>query len=157
MAEFITFLLAPIGYAGLTITAVVAARSHVPLLFWRGVATIIVAHVVLVWAVRYEGQVSEATRNGYIGFVLFHGTLAAIVASTVLHERLARPLILASFVTVTIGALAAVFSYEIVANYRIPVALCAILGSIGLIHAYRVRQHLWGSDAQRQDLRRSNL
>ena len=157
MAEFITFLLAPVGYAGLTITAVAAARSHVPLRFWRGVAIVIATHVALVWSVRYEGQLSEATRNGYVGFVLFHGALVAILISTVLHERLARPLILGAFVAVTIGALAAVFLYEIVANYRIPVVLCAMLGSIGLIHASRVRQRLWESDAPREDLRRSNV
>jgi hypothetical protein len=140
VAEFITFLLAAIGYAGLTMAAVFAARGHVPVLFWRSVAAVILMHVVLVWVVRYEGQLSEAIRNGYVGFVLFHGALLAILASVVLPDRLARPLIMGAFAVVTVGALGAVFRYEVVAQYRIPVVLCAILGSAGSIRAYRSQQ-----------------
>lgn len=140
MAEFITFLLAPIGYAGLTITAVAAAQGRIPVRFWRGVAAVILVHVVMVWIVRYEGQLSEATRNGYVGFVLFHGALLAILASAVLHDSLARPLILGAFGIVTVGALGAVFRYEEVALYRIPVVLCAVLGGAGWVRASRAQR-----------------
>ena len=63
MLERITFLLAVIGYAGLTTTALLAALRRLPVVFWRGVALVIVSHVVLVWMVRYDWQLASATRN----------------------------------------------------------------------------------------------
>ena len=140
MLEFITFLLAPIGYAGLTLIAVKAARGAVPVGLLRGVAVVILIHVLLVWIVRYEGQFSEATRNGYIGFVLFHSTLVAIVASVFVGERLARRLIVVAFGIVTLGAVGAVFRYDVVAIYRLPVVLCAILGIVGLTRVYWLKR-----------------
>ena len=140
MLEFVTFLLAPIGYAGLTFTAVRAADGRSPGTLWRGVVAVILTHVILVWAVRYEGQLSEATRNGYAGFVLFHGALLAILASLVVRERVARLLIIGAFGVVTIGALGAVARYEEVALYRVPVVVCAVAGSAGLVRAYRLRR-----------------
>ena len=137
-AEFITFVLAPIGYAGLTITAVLSARGRLPTALWRAVTIVIMTHVVLVWAVRYEWRLSEATRNGYAGFVLFHGALLAIIASTVLREQLARSLIIVAFGIVTLGAVPAVFRYEVVELYRIPVVLCALAGSAALLDGYRI-------------------
>lgn len=138
--EFITFLLAPIGYAGLTLTAVMAARGRLPRVFWRAVVLVIVTHVTLVWHVRYEWQFSEATRNGYPGFLLFHGALAAILASVVSGERAARMLIIGAFAVVTAGAIGATFRYEVVAMYRIPVLALAIAGAAGLLGAFRARR-----------------
>lgn len=140
MLEFVTFLLAPIGYAGLTLTAVKAARGAVPVILLRSIAVVIISHVILVWVVRYEGQLSEATRNGYVGFVLFHSTLLAILASVFVRERLARRFIVAAFGIVTVGALGAVFRYEVVAIYRVPVIVCATLGIAGLARAYRLER-----------------
>jgi hypothetical protein len=140
MVEFVTFLLAPIGYVGLTITAVQAARGPIPVTLLRAVTVIVLIHVLLVWIVRYDGQLSEATRNGYVGFALFHTTLLAIVASLFVGERLARRLLVAAFGIVTIGALGAVFRYDVVAMYRVPVILCAVLGSAGLVRAYHMRR-----------------
>lgn len=140
MLEFVTFLLAPIGYAGLTLAALKAARGAVPVILLRSVAVVILSHVILVWVVRYEGQVSEATRNGYVGFVLFHVTLLAIVASVFVGERLARRLIVAAFGLVTIGAIGAVFRYDAVSRYRIPVIVLAVVGIAGLARAYRLRR-----------------
>jgi nicotinamide riboside transporter PnuC len=133
--EFVTFLLAVLGYAGLTFTAVAAAWNRFPVTLWRGVAAIIVVHVLLIWSVRYEWQFAEATRNGYAGFVLFHGALLAIVASLMVRESIARWLVWAAFLVVSAGALGAVFIYEEVALYRIPVVVFAIAGSGGLLWA----------------------
>jgi hypothetical protein len=102
------------------------------LTLWRVVAVIIVAHVALVWHVRYGWQFSEATRNGYGGFLPFHGALAAIVVSTVVGEALRRRLLVASFLAVTLGASAAVYRYDVVATYRYPVHAISILGLLGL-------------------------
>ena len=140
MLEFITFLLAPMGYAGLTLIAVQAARGAVPVGLLRGVAVVILSHVLLVWIVRYEGQLSEATRNGYIGFVLFHSTLVAIVASMFVGQRLACRLIVVAFGIVTLGAVGAVFRYDVVAIHRLPVVLCAILGIVGLTRVYWLKR-----------------
>jgi hypothetical protein len=139
MFEQVTFLLAMIGYAGLTATAVVSARGRVPAGLWRAVAAIIVAHVALVWAVRYEWQLAQAVRNGYGGFVVFHGALAIIVLSLATPDVVSRRLILAAFLIVSAGAVAAVFRYEVVAIYRVPVVLCALGGVIGIAAAYRAR------------------
>jgi hypothetical protein len=144
MLEFVTFLLAPIGYAGLTLSAVKAGGGAVPVSLLRGVAAVVLGHVTLVWVVRYEGQLSEATRHGYVGFVLFHSALLAIVASVFVAQRLARRLIVGAFGVVTVGALGAVFRYDVVAMYRIPVVVCAIVGSAALVRAYRVQR---GRDA----------
>lgn len=135
MLERITFLLAVVGYAGLTTTALLAALRRLPIVFWRGVALVIVSHVVLVWMVRYDWQLASATRNGYVGFLVFHGALALIVASLFLRERSARVLVWAAFAVVSLGALGAVFRYDVVAIYRAPVMLAAAVGAGGLARA----------------------
>jgi hypothetical protein len=138
MLERITFLLAVIGYAGLTTTALLAALRKLPVVFWRGVALVIVSHVVLVWMVRYDWQLASATRNGYVGFLVFHGALVLIVASLFLAERSARVFVWTAFAIVSLGALGAVFRYEVVAIYRAPVVLVAAVGAGGLVRAYHL-------------------
>ena len=133
MLEQITFLLAVIGYAGLTATALLAALRNLPVVLWRAVALVIVSHVVLVWMVRYDWQLARATRNGYVGFLVFHGALALIVASLFLAERNARVFVWTAFVVVSLGAVGAVFRYEVVAIYRAPVILIAAIGAGGLV------------------------
>lgn len=135
MLEFITFLLAPIGYAGLTSTTVMAAHGRWPVALWRVTVLVIVVHVALVWHVRYEWRLSEATRNGYAGFVVFHAALIAIVASLAAESRIARRLVTAAFAAVTVGAVAATFKYDVVANYRIPVLAIALVGVAGLAYS----------------------
>lgn len=139
MIEFVTFLLAPIGYAGLTAVAVLAAHGRLPVALWRATAFVIVTHVSLVWHVRYDWQVSEATRNGYVGFVVFHGALLAILVSLGSAFALARRLIIAAFAAVTVGAVGATFRYEVVEIYRIPVLVCAAAGLLGLARAHATR------------------
>ena len=127
-AIFITFLLAMLGYAGLTTVLLLTLRREVPVRLWRGVALVILAHVGMVWTFRYEWDFALAIRNGYAGAVLFHGAFATILASTVAREWLARVLIQIAFVIVSLGALGATFKYHVVFMYRVPVILCAIAG-----------------------------
>jgi hypothetical protein len=131
--EFITFLLAPIGYAGLMAAAVLAVNKRPSPLWLGATVAIIVVHVFLVWHVRYEWQFSEATRNGYTGFALFQGALAAIVLSTAVPAHITRVLLTIAFLVVTVGALAATAEYDVVRAYRIPVIIIAAVGLIGLI------------------------
>jgi hypothetical protein len=140
MLEFVTFLLAPIAYVGLAIAAVRAVQRRPSRTLQRAVAVVAVAHVALVWSVRYGLQLSAATRNGYAGFLLFHTVLLAIVTSAFVAERIARPLLVTAFGIVTLGALGAVFVEPMVAIYRIPVILIALGGAIGLARAYRARR-----------------
>lgn len=143
MLEQLTFLLAPVGYAGLTVTAV--AYGRLPLLFWRATVLVIMAHVSLVWHVRYDWQFAQAARNGYAGFMLFHLALLMIIASAFARDALRRRLVWIAFGVVTLGALGAVFKYEIVARYRLPVIVCAVAGILALAHAYRRRRLTSGS------------
>lgn len=131
-AIFITFLLAIVGYFGLTSVTVLSVHERVPVGLWRGVAAVIVVHVAMVWTYRYGWDLGLAVRNGWAGFAMFHGALAMILASTVAPERAARWLIHLSFLIVTLGALGATFLYEVVAIYRIPVVLCALVGTAAL-------------------------
>lgn len=136
MLVFVTFLLAIIGYAGLTAAAVAAAWGRLSLPPWRAVVAVIVTHVIMVWGVRYQWEFSEATRDGYGGFVLFHGALLAILASAVAPVHAARWLIWAAFLIVTLGAVAATFTEEVVGIYRIPVLLLAVTGLAGMVWGY---------------------
>lgn len=132
--EFITFLLAPIGYAGLTLITVMAWHGRtVPLL--SGVTvSIIVLHVLMVWHVRFAWRYSEATRDGLAGFLVFHGALLAIVASTLVAPNVERILLAVGFLVVTFGAIAATAEYEVVRHYRWPVIAIAVAGIIGLLY-----------------------
>jgi hypothetical protein len=138
--ETLTFLLAVAGYAGLTTAAVLAARGRLPRALSLVVALVVATHVVLVWAVRYDWSFSQATRNGYTGFVIFHVALALIVASVFVPARVARALVLTAFPIVSVGALGAVFRYDVVAVYRAPVVLLAVTGFAGLLMAWWFRR-----------------
>lgn len=142
MLEHITFLLAFIGFVGLTVTAGITAHSRLPARLWRVTAAVILVHVVLVWMVRYEWRLAEATRNGPGGFLLFHGALAMIVASLLVAERHARILVWMAFAIVSAGAIGAVFRYDVVALYRAPVLVTASAGAVMLARAcLRARRH----------------
>ena len=134
-AVTVTFMLAMVGYAGLTAVVLLSLRGKVPLLLWRSVAMVIVAHVIIVWTFRYEWQFDLAVRNGYAGFAMFHGALAMIVFSAIGLRR-TRLLINASFVVVSMGAIGAAFLYDVVAAYRLPVVACALTGAGGLVWAH---------------------
>lgn len=137
-AIFITFLLAITGYVGLTSTVVLSARGRFHANLWRAVSAIIVAHVAMVWTFRYGWDFSLAVRNGYAGFLMFHGALLMIVASHAVAASTARKLIDISFLVVTMGALGASFIYDVVAIYRIPVVICALTGTASLVKYYMI-------------------
>jgi hypothetical protein len=130
--ERLTFLLAVVGYAGLTTTAVLSAYGRFPARIWRAAAVAILVHVVLVWVVRYEGQLAQAIRNGYAGFLLFHAALILVAVSLTVPERHARQLVWIAFAIVTPGAIGAVFRYEAVTGYRNIVVAIAAVGVFGL-------------------------
>jgi hypothetical protein len=132
----VTFFLAMAGYVCLTAAAVGAVRQP-PKFLIRVTAAIVLSHVLLVWSVHYDWSLTAATRNGYAGFVMFHAALAAIVGAMAAPEPLARRLIVAAFAIVSVGALGAVFRYDVVRIYRVPVIVCAAAGGIGVVRAAR--------------------
>ena len=140
MLESMTFALAAVGYLGLTASAVAMTHGRAPMRFFRFVVAIISLHVALVWHVRYGWSIAQATRNGYVGFVLFHSALAALVIAAVARGPITRVLILMSFGLVTLGALGAVFMDEAAATWRVPIILSACLGVGGLAAALWLRQ-----------------
>jgi len=132
---FITFLLAMIGYAGMTIVILLSLKNKIPFLLWHVVTTVVLTHVIMVWTYRYGWQFSYSVRNGYSGFIIFHTALLIILISNAARKK-ALFLIRLSFLIVTMGAVGASFRYEIVEIYRIPVILCAATGCGGLIWNY---------------------
>ena len=129
--QFLTFLCAMVGYAGLAAMVIQSARFPLLVWIWRPIALLIALHVLLVWAFRYEWHLAQATRNGYIGFGLFHTALLVILISTLLHPERAVILLRVAFLIVSVGAIGAVFRYNEVAIYRVPVLLGAVLGGAG--------------------------
>jgi hypothetical protein len=130
-----------LGYAALAVAVLLSARGRWPMAAWGTAAPLVAAHVLLVWAYRYEWQLSRATRNGYAGFVVFHTALLLIVAAPLMRGK-AVALLRLAFVLVTVGALGAVFRYEEVSAYRVPVMLAGLVGGLGLVLAARRKRAL---------------
>lgn len=141
--EFITFLLAFVGYIGLAINAILLLTDRPPRYLMIPVALIVVVHVLLVWWFRYDWQMAQATRNGYAGFLLFHTALLSIVASTITSRTWSNRLILFSFLVVTMGASGAVFRYDVVTMYRYPVLLIGLTGVSMLIKYGYSKRQMW--------------
>ena len=133
---FIIFLLAIIGYAGMTSVVLLSLNKPIPILLWRIIVVIIFAHVLLIWVHRYQMQFEAAIRNGYSGFIIFHSALLIILISTVVKQNTSRLLVRISFIIISAGAIGATFKYDIVSIYKIPVLLLAISGMFGLIRIY---------------------
>ena len=126
--ENLTFLLAFLGYLGLSANLALNARGTFSRPAIALVAVIAVTHVYLVWAFRYDWQFAMAVRNGYAGFFIFHSALLAIVAAALAPPAICRPLIALTFLVVTVGASGAVFRYDVVSIYRVPVLINAGVG-----------------------------
>lgn len=98
---------------------------------------VVVVHVYMVWAYRYEWSFAQATRNGYAGFALFHTALLSLVGANLVTKRWGRRAILFTFVVVCLGANGAIWRYDVVEVYRIPVIAVTVLGLWGVAHGLR--------------------
>lgn len=127
-----TFFLALVGYAGLAWTAAAMAWGRPVPILHRCTVLVVAAHVVLVWTVRYELRFSQAVRNGWVGFLLFHAALLLLLVTPFRPFPRTRILLWIAFAVVTAGAVGAVFRYEIVHHYRIPVLMAAGWGWLGI-------------------------
>ena len=133
IVKSITFLLAMLGYGGLTVTLIFSRKGKIPFTFWRVVSLIILLHVFMIWTIHYEWNFSTAVRNGYSGFLIFHSSLLMILISTFVYKSIALILIRISSVVVTVGAVGAVFRYESVQSYKLPVIICALAIGVTLL------------------------
>ena len=133
VAITVTFALAAAAYVGLGVSAVLAQRRARFVKLWRLTVVIAAIHVVMVWHVRYSWSLDLAVRNGYAGFVIFHSALLSMLGACIVRRDAARWLILLSFAIVSVGANGAVWRYDVVAIYRVPVAACAALSGLMLI------------------------
>jgi hypothetical protein len=131
--ETLTFVLAVVAYAGLSLAAILAIRGRPPQWLSVAVALVAVVHVALVWHFRFEWDFARSMRNGYVPFAIFHAALGAIVLAAFTSGKTAARLTIASFLVVTLGALGAVFSVPAVSMYRIPVIVIAAIGLIRVI------------------------
>ena len=132
--ETITFLAAIAGYAGLTANMALIAADRHRRQYMMPVALIVFAHVLMVWHFRYEWEITQATRNGYAGFVIFHAALLGILAAPLAGNRWARRLVACSFLVAAMGASGAVMRYDEVAVYRLPVFVCDLVGLSALAY-----------------------
>ena len=138
--ENFTFLLAFLGYLGLSANLVLTARGTFSRPAIALVALVAVAHVYLVWAFRYDWQFDMAVRNGYAGFLIFHSALLCIVTAALAPPVICKALIILSFLIVSAGASGAVFRYDVVSIYRVPVLVNAGFG-LGFLVYNRFREH----------------
>jgi hypothetical protein len=121
----VTFGLAALGFV---LLATDAARR------WRGrrsrsltlvTAAVITAHVLCVWAFRFDWSLAAMWQKSAVAFVIFHVALAGVLAATVAHEPWRNRLVTAAFVIVCTGALPAPFRYPEIAWLRWPLLLVA--------------------------------
>jgi hypothetical protein len=131
------FALAMAAYAGMAAAVAASRRGRMPARLWRLVAPIVLLHVTLVWAWRYEWELGRALRNGWTAFIVFHAAALTVAASLWAGPRLASIMVRGAFLISTAGALGAVFRRPEVAFYRAPVVACALLGLGSLALACR--------------------
>lgn len=132
--DWITFGLAFLGYAALAADAVrraAGARSPGPT---RLAAAIVLAHVLCVWAFRFDWSLQAMLAKGLGAFALFHGAFAAILAAVLVREPWRSRLVLAAFAVVSLGAVPAPFRYDEIAVLRLP-----MLAAFGAALAAMVR------------------
>lgn len=135
-ADDVTFGLALIGYALLSadFARQHTGRSSTP--HSVATATVVTAHVLCVWGLRFDWSVAQMWQKSVAGFLLFHSALLLIVAIPALRDR-RRPATNAAFALVTAGALPAPFRYPELSLSALPLFAIAALSLGCVIRARR--------------------
>ena len=145
-ADAVTFALAVLGYAPLTLSLAAAllrgglTRHRATLA--RATALVVTAHVACVWSSRFAWDPSLAVGKGIPVFASFHLALLLTWAFA-LRPRAsgrARLLPLAAWILVAPSASYAPFRYEFLGVLAIPVLLVTALGLLVLGMAWRGRR-----------------
>lgn len=119
--DHLTFALAYTGYLGLCAGVTAQAAGRLPRALTAATAAVVLAHVLLVWAVRYEWSPAVALAPTPARFVVFHTALGLLLAAAAAPARWSGRLVLLAFPVVTAGAAGAVLRRAEVAGYRWPV------------------------------------
>ena len=126
MADTITFGLAFTGYALLAADASRRVRGQCSAALTNLCALVIVAHVVCVWALRFDWSFRAMFDKSPFAFVLFHAALLSILLAALLAEPVRSRLVITSFAIVSLGAIPAPFRYDEIAVLQIPVLATAL-------------------------------
>ncbi len=118
--DWLVFGLAYVGYALVCADVSMRAWRRKSRIVTAAAAVVILAHVALVWIVRFEGSLDVALSKGAAGFAIFHVALALIVAASLAPEPWSGRAMFTAFPIVTLGALGAAFKYDYVAVLRLP-------------------------------------
>lgn len=121
MAEIITFALAFSAYALVALAVGLQGWRLPARAVTAAAAAVALAHVGLVWSLRFEWSLVYAFEKSPPAFVIFHTALAMICASALAPQAASRQLLFLAFPVVTAGSVGAAFRYDVVAMYRIPV------------------------------------
>ena len=126
MADSITFGLAFTGYALLAADASRRVRGQCSVTLTRLCAAVVVAHVLCVWALRFDWSFVAMFDKSPFAFVLFHTALLGIILASLLAEPSRSRLVIGSFAIVCLGAIPAPFRYDEIAVLQIPVLATAL-------------------------------
>ena len=142
-----TFGLALIGYAMLGVDFV---RQHArQATGWLSAATalVVVAHVVCVWALRFDWSLTRMLEKSLAGFLIFHTALLLIVAAPLMQKRRRLTTSLA-FALVTAGALPAPFRYPELSLLLLPVLAIALASIVFAVRGSQLGDRLSGRAAR---------
>jgi len=133
----ITFALAFLGYVLICVDVTLHAFRRPLRLLTLAMLLVVVAHVGMVWGVRFGWSLDMALSKGWTGFIAFHVALVILIAASIVAEPWSGRLLLIAFLIVTLGAVVASFKYDFVAIYRWPLIVAALATIIIGLSAWR--------------------
>lgn len=122
-SDWVVFGLAFAAYALLGADVVLHAWKRPRRLLSIATAAVLIAHVGLVWGVRFGWSMDIALAKGLAGFLIFHAAFLTIVAAAAAPEPWSGRLVFAAYPVASVGGLGAAFTYDYVAMLRIPLIL----------------------------------
>lgn len=130
MIDGLVFGLAEIAFALLAAAVVLGRAGHEARGLRIAAAFVALAHTFGVWAHRFGFDFGRATDGRWAGFLVFHGALVLIVTAALTRPPWPQRLLPVAFLAVGVGAVGAVFHYEVVAPLRLPTLVIAVLTPI---------------------------
>jgi hypothetical protein len=134
----VTFGLALVGFAMLAADASRRFGGARSAALTVTTAAVVAAHVLCVWAFRFDWSLAAMLEKSLAAFVLFHGALLLLLLAAVAREPWRTRGVLAAFAIVCLGAVPAPFRYPELALLRLPVLAIPIAAAVC---ALRRRRH----------------
>lgn len=139
-SDDLTFGLAIVGYALLAADFALEHRSGSHRSLGWLTLLVVFAHVVCVWAFRFEWSLQRMLDKSLAGFLLFHGALLAIVAARFSAGTRRRAITTGAFALVTAGAVPAPLRYPELSLLTLPVFAIAVGGIAVAVQGARRRR-----------------